>query len=116
MSIEKIKFYEEKMTEPAFLLTENEYELLEEALSVYLNQQNDGRGNTLLNRQSGRLLAKLSEVTDKPKATYQEMVDAGYEMTADGIWWPKDTGEEIPDYSSPAVCAKIDMLAGDNRN
>ena len=62
--------------------------------------------------------------------TYQEMIDAGYEMTGDGIWWPKDkeqekedlfasmdgVTEETPDYNNPYVCAKIDELAGDNRN
>ena len=48
--------------------------------------------------------------------TYQEMIDAGYEMTGDGIWWPKDKEEETPDYNNPYVCAKIDELAGDNRN
>ncbi len=50
--------------------------------------------------------------------TYQEMIDAGYEMTGDGIWWPKDkeVKEETPDYDNPYVCAKIDELAGDNRN
>ena len=51
--------------------------------------------------------------------TYQEMIDAGYEMTGDGIWWPKE-GEPLPevtpDYDNPYVCAKIDELAGDNRN
>ena len=25
--------------------------------------------------------------------TYQEMIDAGYEMTADGFWWPKQNDE-----------------------
>ena len=48
--------------------------------------------------------------------TYQEIIDAGYEMTGDGIWWPKDKEEETPDYDNPYVCAKIDELAGDNRN
>ena len=48
--------------------------------------------------------------------THQEMIDAGYEMTGDGIWWPKDKEEETPDYDNPYVCAKIDELAGDNRN
>ena len=48
--------------------------------------------------------------------THQEMEDAGYEMTGDGIWWPKDKEEETPDYDNPYVCAKIDELAGDNRN
>ena len=48
--------------------------------------------------------------------THQEMEDAGYEMTGDGIWWPKDKEEETPDYNNPYVCAKIDELAGDNRN
>ena len=62
--------------------------------------------------------------------TYQEMIDAGYEMSGEGIWWPKDkeqekedlfasmdgVTEETPDYNNPYVCAKIDELAGDNRN
>ena len=48
--------------------------------------------------------------------TYQEMIDAGWEMTGEGIWWPKDKEEETPDYDNPYVCAKIDELAGDNRN
>ena len=50
--------------------------------------------------------------------SYQEMIDAGYEMTGEGIWWPKDDAvkEETPDYDNPYVCAKIDELAGDNRN
>ena len=46
--------------------------------------------------------------------THQEMLDAGYEMTGECIWWPKQ--EETPDYDNPYVCAKIDELAGDNRN
>ena len=64
--------------------------------------------------------------------SYQDMIDAGYEMTGEGIWWPKDkeqeqekedlfasmdgVTEETPDYNNPYVCAKIDELAGDNRN
>ena len=50
--------------------------------------------------------------------THQEMEDAGYEMTGEGIWWPKDDNvtEETPDYNNPRVCAEIDQLAGDNRN
>jgi len=47
--------------------------------------------------------------------SHQDMIDAGYEMTGEGIWWPKDK-EETPDYDNPYVCAKIDELAGDNRN
>ena len=62
-----------------------------------------------------------TELPDDPtytekEYTYQEMIDAGYEMTGDGIWWPKDKEEETPDYNNPYVCAKIDELAGDNRN
>ena len=48
--------------------------------------------------------------------SYQDMIDAGYEMSGEGIWWPKDKEEETPDYNNPYVCAKIDELAGDNRN
>ena len=49
--------------------------------------------------------------------SYQEMIDAGYEMTGDGIWWPKDEFQVgKPDYNNPRVCAEIDSKAGDNRN
>ena len=72
-----------------------------------------------------------TELPEKGKEmSYQDMIDAGYEMTGDGIWWPKDkeqekedlfasmdgVTEETPDYNNPYVCAKIDELAGDNRN
>ena len=55
---------------------------------------------------------------EEKEMTHQEMIDAGYEMTGEGIWWPKDDNvtEETPDYNNPYVCAKIDELAGDNRN
>jgi len=43
----------------AAALTIDEYELISEALSVYTNTLNDGKGITLINRQAGRLLAKL---------------------------------------------------------
>ena len=46
--------------------------------------------------------------------SYQEMIDAGYEMTGEGIWWPKQ--EETPDYNNPRVCAEIDSRGGDNRS
>ena len=60
-----------------------------------------------------------TELPEKEKEmSYQDMIDAGYEMTGEGIWWPKDkeVKEETPDYDNPYVCAKIDELAGDNRN
>ena len=72
-----------------------------------------------------------TELPEKEKKmSYQDMIDAGYEMTGEGIWWPKDkeqekedlfasmdgVTEETPDYNNPYVCAKIDELAGDNRN
>ena len=41
------------------ILTVDEYELMSEALSVYTGPLNDGKGITLINRQAGRLLAKL---------------------------------------------------------
>ena len=41
------------------VLTIDEYELISEALSVYTNSLNDGKGITIINRQAGRLLAKL---------------------------------------------------------
>ena len=62
-----------------------------------------------------------TELPEKGKEmSYQDMIDAGYEMTGEGIWWPKDKEEDVkeetPDYNNPYVCAKIDELAGDNRN
>ena len=62
-----------------------------------------------------------TELPEKGKEmSYQDMIDAGYEMTGEGIWWPKDKEEDVkeetPDYDNPYVCAKIDELAGDNRN
>ena len=73
---------------------------------------------------------ELDETLEEKPMNYQDMIDAGYEMTGDGIWWPKDkeqekedlfasmdgVTEETPDYNNPYVCAKIDELAGDNRN
>lgn len=60
-----------------------------------------------------------TELPEK-EMSYQEMIDAGYEMSGEGIWWPKEPteGEPLPevDYNNPYVCAKIDELAGDNRN
>ena len=61
---------------------------------------------------------ELDETLEEKPMNYQDMIDAGYEMTGEGIWWPKDkeVKEETPDYNNPYVCAKIDELAGDNRN
>ncbi len=61
---------------------------------------------------------ELDDTLEEKQMTHQEMIDAGYEMTGEGIWWPKDdtVTEETPDYNNPYVCAKIDELAGDNRN
>ena len=61
---------------------------------------------------------ELDETLEEKPMNYQEMIDAGYEMTGEGIWWPKDDNglQETPDYNNPYVCAKIDELAGDNRN
>ena len=63
---------------------------------------------------------ELDETLEEKPMNYQDMIDAGYEMTGEGIWWPKDKEEDVkdetPDYNNPYVCAKIDELAGDNRN
>ena len=61
---------------------------------------------------------ELDKTLEEKEMTHQEMIDAGYEMSGEGIWWPKNDNvtEETPDYNNPYVCAKIDELAGDNRN
>lgn len=65
--------------------------------------------------------SKWPDYTELPekenKVSYQDMIDAGWEMSGDGIWWPKDEfKDETPDYNNPRVCAEIDNKAGDNRN
>ncbi len=71
-------------------------------------------------RWSGTGYGTTLEKEKEKEMSYQDMIDAGYEMTGDGIWWPKDKEEDVkeetPDYNNPYVCAKIDELAGDNRN
>ena len=41
------------------MITQDQFELIEEALSVYTNTLNDSKGITIINRQAGRLLADL---------------------------------------------------------
>ena len=53
------------------MITEDQFELIDAALDVYLMSQNGGKGNPLLNRQAGRLLADLRFIMDNtvaPKA------------------------------------------------
>ena len=47
------------ITKETFMITEDQFELIDAALDVYLMKQNEGRGNPLLNRQAGRLLRDL---------------------------------------------------------
>ena len=42
-------------------LTTDEFELISDALSVFTNSINNGKGLTLINRQAGRLLNKLEK-------------------------------------------------------
>ena len=65
--------------------------------------------------------SKWPDYTELPergnKVSHQDMIDAGWEMSGDGIWWPKDDfKDDKPDYNNPRVCAEIDSKAGDNRN
>jgi len=47
-----------------FMITEDQFELIDAALDVYLMQQNEGRGNPILNRQAGRLLRDLKTIME----------------------------------------------------
>ena len=42
-------------------LTTDEFELISDALSVFTNSINNGKGLTLINRQAGRLISKLEK-------------------------------------------------------
>ena len=33
---------------------------------------------------------ELDDTLEERPMNHQEMIDAGYEMTGEGIWWPKD--------------------------
>ena len=46
------------------MITEDQFELIDAALDVYLMKQNEGRGNPLLNRQAGRLLRDLKLIME----------------------------------------------------
>ena len=72
----------------------------------------------VINLHEKELDESLDDVTYTEKAyNYQEMIDAGYEMTGEGIWWPKDEFKDgKPDYNNPRVCAEIDSRGGDNRS
>ena len=45
-------------------LTTDEFELISEALSVFTNSINNGKGLTIVNRQAGRLISKLEKNTE----------------------------------------------------
>ena len=51
-------------TKETFMITEDQFELIDAALDVYLMQQNEGRGNPILNRQAGRLLRDLKTIME----------------------------------------------------
>tara|TARA_B100001250_G_C19227455_1_gene540700 strand:- start:338 stop:514 length:177 start_codon:yes stop_codon:yes gene_type:complete len=55
---------ENKIT-PHNVITMDEYELINEALLSYTNTLNGGKGITLINRQAGRLLAKLDTFVEE---------------------------------------------------
>ena len=57
------------------MITKDQFELIEEALSVYTNTLNDRKGITIINRQAGRILAEL-ESSMNDHLDYQE-VDNG---------------------------------------
>ena len=56
-----ISTYTKKET---LMITEDQFELIDAALDVYLMKQNEGRGNPLLNRQAGRLLRDLKTMME----------------------------------------------------
>ena len=41
------------------MITQDQFELIEETHSVYTNTLNDRKGITIINRQAGRVLAEL---------------------------------------------------------
>ena len=93
-----------------------------EVLRLVHGTENKNKVINLHERELDSTITECPDYTELPdrvtytekEMTHQEMEDAGYEMTGDGIWWPKD--KEEPDYNNPRVCAEIDQLAGDNRN
>ena len=35
-----------------------------------------------------KIAGKVRSIPEKKEMTYQEAIDAGWEMTGEGIWWP----------------------------
>ena len=62
-------------TKETFMITEDQFELIDAALDVYLMKQNEGRGNPLLNRQAGRLLRDLGWRTINENHTQRDQPD-----------------------------------------
>ena len=87
--------------------------LHERELDDYLSDKTQWPDYTELPDDKKEFIESERDNEENPMS-YQDMIDAGYEMTGEGIWWPKQ--EETPDYNNPRVCAEIDSRGGDNRS
>ena len=58
--------------------------------------RNLAKGNTNPNEKAAaEKKAGGPKLMGEEEMTYQEMIDAGYEMTADGFWWPPQNIETV---------------------
>ncbi len=87
--------------------------LHERELDDYLSDKTQWPDYTELPDDKKEFIESERDNEENPMS-YQDMIDAGYEMSGEGIWWPKQ--EETPDYNNPRVCAEIDSRGGDNRS
>jgi len=71
--------------------------------------RNLAKGNENPNEKSAaeRKLKGPKLVGEQEMATYQEMIDAGYEMTADGFWWPPQEEIVTEKISFPSFKKKV---------
>jgi hypothetical protein len=42
-----------------------------------------------------KIAGKVRNIPEKKEMTYQEAIDAGWEMTGEGIWWPPQETETV---------------------
>ncbi len=71
--------------------------------------RNLAKGNENPNEKSAaeRKLKGPKLVGEQEMATYQEMIDAGWEMTGEGIWWPPQTETVTEKISFPSFKKKV---------
>ena len=58
------------------------------------------KGSDVSKDKTAKLLKINAKIRSIPEMTYQEAIDAGWEMTGEGIWWPPQDTQTISERMS----------------